>query len=73
MVFTLEVNTKQTITKRTLCQTVIVVDTPAQQHAGQKTTSQFWLYLREQESVLALCPVAVVSGVTKSNLVGGKV
>ena len=72
MVFTLEVNTKQTITKRTLCQ-MVIVDAPTPQHTGQQTTGQFWRHLKEQESVLALCLVAVVNGMTKSNLVGGKV
>lgn len=52
---------------------MVIVDAPTQQHAGQQTTGQFWRHLKEQESVLALCPVAVVNGMTKSNLVGGKV
>lgn len=58
MVFTLEVNTKQTITTGTLRQMATTHaphphpgSTIFDVHPGQQTTGRLWIHLKEQESM----------------------
>lgn len=75
MVFTLEVNTKQTITTRTLCQMAIThaPPTPAALSLmctqGNRPLASSGSILKNKSPWLALCSLAAVNVMTKSNLV----